>query len=144
MERQVYEYFAEIEAAGGVLPGIQQGFFQREIASAAYQYQREMDDDERIIVGVNDFCDPEEKIAIPILRIDPQGYERQVARLHDVRRERDAEAVSARLDALAVAAAGDDNLMPPILEAVRAYATLGEITQVLRQVFGVYHEPTFI
>jgi methylmalonyl-CoA mutase N-terminal domain/subunit len=144
MERQVYEYFAEIEAAGGVLPGIQQGFFQREIASAAYQYQREMDDQERIIVGVNDFVDSEEKIAIPILRIDPQGYKRHVARLHEVRRERDAEAVSARLRALGEAAAGNDNLMRPILEAVRAYATLGEITQVLRQALGVYHEPTFV
>jgi methylmalonyl-CoA mutase N-terminal domain/subunit len=144
MERQVYEYFAEIEAAGGVLPAIQQGFFQREIAKAAYQYQREMDSKERIIVGVNGFVDSEEKVTIPILRMDPQGYERQVARLHEVRRERDAEAVSARLDVLSAAAAGNDNLMPPILEAVRAYATLGEITQVLRQTFGVYREPTFI
>jgi methylmalonyl-CoA mutase N-terminal domain/subunit len=144
MERQVYEYFGEIEAAGGILPAIQQGFFQREIASAAYQYQREMDDQERIIVGVNDFVDPEEKIAIPLLKMDPQGYERQVVRLHEVRRERDGEMVSARLDALSAAAAGNDNLMPPILEAVRAYATLGEITQVLRRVFGVYREPTFI
>jgi methylmalonyl-CoA mutase N-terminal domain/subunit len=144
MERQVYEYFAEIDAVGGVLPAVQQGFFQREIASAAYRYQREMDDDERIIVGVNDFVDAEEEIAIPILRMDPQGYERQVARLQKVRRERDSEAVAARLNALAAAADGDDNLMLPILEAVRAYATLGEITEVLRHQFGVYREPSFI
>jgi methylmalonyl-CoA mutase N-terminal domain/subunit len=144
IERQVYEYFAEIEAAGGVLPAIQQGFFQREIAAAAYQYQREMDDKERIIVGVNDYIDPDEKITIPILRMDPEGYERQMARLTEVRRERDAEMVSARLDALSAAAAAEDNLMPLILEAVRAYATLGEITDVLRQAFGVYDEPTFI
>ena len=144
MERQVYDYFAQIEAAGGVLPAIQQGFFQREIAAAAYRYQRETDDQDRIIVGVNDFVDQEEKIDIPILKIDPRGYERQLARLEQVRRERDAEQLSACLDALSVAAAGTENLMPPILEAVRAYATLGEITQVLRQAFGVYHEPTFI
>jgi methylmalonyl-CoA mutase N-terminal domain/subunit len=144
IERQVYEYFAEIEAAGGVLPAIQQGFFQREIAAAAYRYQREMDDNERIIVGVNDHVDPDEEITIPILRMDPQGYERQMARLAQVRREREGEVVSARLDALSAAAATDDNLMPPILEAVRAYATLGEITDVLRRTFGVYREPTFI
>jgi methylmalonyl-CoA mutase, N-terminal domain len=144
MERQVYDYFAQIEAAGGVLPAIQQGFFQREIAAAAYRYQRETDDQDRIIVGVNDFVDQEEKIDIPILRMDPQGHQRQLARLEQVRRERDAEQVAARLDALSVAAASTENLMPPILEAVRAYATLGEITQVLRQAFGVYHEPTFI
>jgi methylmalonyl-CoA mutase N-terminal domain/subunit len=144
MEQRVYEYLAEIEAAGGVLPAIQQGFFQRAISKAAYRYQREMDDQERIIVGVNDFVDPKEEIKIPILRIDPQGYERQLARLEQVRRERDAEVVSARLDALADATGRNENLMPLILEAVRAYATLGEITDVFRKAFGVYHEPTFI
>jgi methylmalonyl-CoA mutase, N-terminal domain len=144
MERQVYDYFAQIEAAGGVLPAIQQGFFQREIAAAAYRYQRETDDQDRIIVGVNDFVDADEIINIPILKMDPQGHRRQMARLAHVRRERDAELVSARLDALSAAATRNDNLMPPILDAVRAYATLGEITQVFRQAFGVYHEPTFI
>ena len=144
MERQAFEYFDQIKAMGGILPAIQQGFFQREIAAAAYQYQRETDDKERIIVGVNQYVDPAERIAIPILAIDPQGYKRQVARLEQVRRERDNERVKVTLAALREAAQGTDNMMPPILEAVRAYATLGEITDVLRGVFGIYQEPTFI
>jgi methylmalonyl-CoA mutase, N-terminal domain len=144
MEQQVLEYFERIEAAGGVLPAIQRGFFQREIANAAYRYQRETDDQERIIVGVNGYVDPEEKINIPILKMDPQGYERQARRLEQVRTERDADQVESSLAALKQAAGGDANMMPFILDAVRAYATLGEITDVLRQVFGDYQEPTFI
>jgi methylmalonyl-CoA mutase N-terminal domain/subunit len=144
IERQVYEYFEQIERFGGLLPAIQQGFFQREIATAAYQYQRETDDQERIIVGVNKYMDPDERIAIPILEMDPQGYERQVARLEQVRQERDNERVGATLAALRRAAGGTENMMPSILEAVRAYATLGEITDVLRRVFGTYQEPTFV
>ena len=144
MEQQVYDYFEKIEAAGGVLPAIQQGFFQREIAAAAYRYQIEMDDKERIVVGVNQYQDPDERINIPILKMDPQGFERQTARLEGIRRERDSERVGACLQALHEAAVGTGNLMPPILEAVRAYATLGEIIAVLRDVFGTYQEPTYI
>ena len=144
MEQQVLEYFERIEAAGGVLPAIQRGFFQREIANAAYRYQRETDDQERIIVGVNEYVDPDEKVRIPILQMDPQGYQRQVKRLEQVRTERDAEQVQSSLAALRQAAGGEANMMPFILDAVRAYATLGEITDVLRQVFGDYQEPTFI
>ncbi len=144
MERQVYEYFEKIEGAGGLLPAIQQGFFQREIAAAAYRYQRETDDQERLIVGVNQLENPDERINIPILQMDPQGFERQTARLQRTRRERDNERVGAALNALREAATGTDNMMPTILEAVRAYATLGEIIAVLRGVFGTYQEPTFI
>ena len=144
MERQAYKYFEEIEAAGGMLPAIQQGFFQREISTAAYQYQIETDDKERIIVGINKYVDPDEQIKIPILTMNPQGYERQVARLAKVRRERDNEQVGVTLAALRQAAQGTKNMMPFILQAVRAYATLGEITDVLREVFGIYQEPTFI
>ncbi len=144
LERQVYDYFAKIEAAGGVLPAIQQGFFQREIAAAAYRYQRETDDRERIIVGINQYDDPDERINIPLLKMDPLGFERQMARLEQTRRERDNERVGAALQALREAALGTDNLMPTILEAVRAYATLGEVIAVLRDVFGSYQEPTYI
>ena len=144
LERQAYEYFEKIEAVGGMLPAIQQGFFQREIASAAYQYQRETDDKERIIVGINKYIDPAEQIRIPILKMNPKGYERQVARLEQVRQERDNERVGSALAALHKAAQGTENMMPLILEAVRAYASLGEITAVLGQVFGSYQEPTFI
>ncbi len=144
MEEQVYAYFAHIQALGGVLQAIQQGFFQREISRAAYQYQRETDELERVIVGVNQYVDPQETISIPILQMDPQGYERQMARLEALRQERDNEQMGASLGALREAARGTANLMPYILRAVRAYATLGEITDVLREVFGTYQEPTFI
>lgn len=144
LEQQAYEYFHQIEVAGGVLPAIEQGFFQREISRAAYRYQKEIDDEKRIIVGVNQYADPEEKVAIPILEMDPKGYERQAARLEQTRRERDNERVGSALNGLRQAARGTENLMPHILESVRSLATLGEIVDVLRQVFGVYKEPTFI
>jgi methylmalonyl-CoA mutase N-terminal domain/subunit len=144
MERQVYDYFEKIEAAGGLLPAIQQGFFQREIAAAAYRYQRETDDQDRLIVGINQYEDPDERVDIPILQMDPQGFGRQMARLEQIRRGRDNERVGATLNTLREAAAGKANMMPAILEAVRAYATLGEIIAVLKGVFGTYREPTFI
>jgi methylmalonyl-CoA mutase N-terminal domain/subunit len=143
MEAAAYEYFKKIEALGGVLPAIEAGFFQREIAESAYRYQREIDEHERIIVGVNDYI-ADEPITIPILQMDPQGERRQIARLQKLRLERDNERVTQTLEALRTAAQGSANLMPFILDAVRAYATLGEITGVLRSVFGVYREPNII
>jgi methylmalonyl-CoA mutase N-terminal domain/subunit len=144
IERQVYEYWQRVEELGGVLPAIEQGFFQKEIASAAYLYQRETDANERVIVGVNGYVDPDEELRIPILAMDPKGQERQVARLERLRQERDNGKVSASLDALRRAAESHDNTMPYILDAVRAYATLGEITDVFRAVFGEYQEPNWI
>ncbi len=143
MEAAAYEYFKKIEALGGVLPAIEAGFFQREIAESAYRYQREIDEHERIIVGVNDYI-VDEPITIPILQMDPEGERRQIARLQKLRLERDNERVTQTLEALRTAAQGSANLMPFILDAVRAYATLGEITGVLRSVFGVYREPNII
>ncbi len=142
-ERQVYDYFQKIEALGGVIPALEKGFFQREIAEAAYRYQREIDTRQRVIVGVNEYVE-DEPIRIPLLEMDPQGYERQVARLERVRRERDNERVAVTLAALREAAQGTENTMPYILECVRAYATLGEIMGVFREVFGEYREPTII
>ncbi|MDX1663665.1 MAG: methylmalonyl-CoA mutase family protein [Candidatus Promineifilaceae bacterium] len=144
MERRVYDYWEQVEALGGILPAIAKGFFQREISDAAYVYQRQVDQNDRVIVGVNDYVDPTEEIRIPILQIDPRGYERQVARLEKLRMERDNTRVEETLTALRGAAEGTENLMPYLLEAVRAYATLGEITDVLRDVFGEYEEPTWI
>lgn len=144
IEAQVYEYWQQVEEMGGVLPAIEQGFYQQEISNAAYQYQREIDQNVRTIVGVNGFVDKEEDIRIPILAMDPQGYERQIGRIQQVKAERDNEKVGATLQALREAAQGTANTMPFIIEAVCEYATLGEITDVFREVFGTYEEPTWI
>jgi len=143
LEQETYDYFQKIEALGGVIPAIEKGFFQREIAEAAYRYQTEIDARRRVVVGVNEHVE-DAPIHIPLLEIDPEGYERQVARLARVRRDRDNEEVGAKLEALRQAARGTENTMPHILDCVRAYATLGEIMGVFRQVFGEYREPTII
>jgi methylmalonyl-CoA mutase N-terminal domain/subunit len=142
-EAAVYEYFRRIDELGGVLPAIESGFFQQEIADASYQHQREIDSGQRGIVGVNRYVS-DEPVRIPILEMDPQGYERQVARLQKLRAERDNQRVTQALDALRAACAGDENVMPYLIDAAKAYATLGEITDVMRQVFGVYEEPAYI
>jgi methylmalonyl-CoA mutase, N-terminal domain len=143
MERQAYEYFRRIEDLGGVLPAIDKGFFQSEISDAAYRYQREIDEGSRKIVGVNAYQD-EKPVTIPLLQMDPQGYRRQVERLEQVRAGRDSGRVGQALDRLRIACQGTENSMPHILEAVRAYATLGEIVSVMKEVFGIYQEPTWI
>jgi methylmalonyl-CoA mutase N-terminal domain/subunit len=143
MEQETYEYFRQIEARGGVIPALEKGFFQREIAEAAYRYQMEIDTHQRTVVGVNEYTE-DARVRIPLLEMDPEGYERQVARLERVRRERHNERVGATLDSLREAARGTENTMPFILDCVRAYATLGEIMGVFREVFGEYREPTII
>ncbi|HJX69501.1 MAG TPA: methylmalonyl-CoA mutase family protein [Dehalococcoidia bacterium] len=139
MEQAAHEYFKRIDSLGGVITAIERGFFQREIAQSAYRYQQEIENKERIIVGVNDYV-LDEPIDMPILRMNEEGKQRHLERLNQVRRERDNRAVQQRLSELHSAAQGDKNLMPYILEAVRAYATLGEVCGVLRQVFGEYKE----
>jgi len=139
MEHACYDYFDKIDSYGGVIPAIEKGFFQREIAEAAYRYQREIDDRERIIVGVNDYV-IEEPLTIPILEMDKEGERRHLERLNRVRRERSSSEVSRALKELRRAAQGTENLMPYILDAVRAYATLGEVCDVFREVFGI-HRP---
>ncbi len=143
IEAQAYDYFRRIEGLGGVLPAIEKGFFQSEISDAAYRYQREIDAGERKIVGVNVYAE-HKPLSIPILEMDPQGYARQVARLEEVRQTRDAGRVGQALDRLRVACLGTENTMPYILDAVRAYATLGEMIGVMKEAFGVYEEPTWI
>jgi methylmalonyl-CoA mutase, N-terminal domain len=142
MEEEANAYFKRIEALGGVIPALEAGFMQREIAEAAFRFQQEVDRGERTIVGVNDFV-ADEALEIPILEMDPQGYDRQVARLQRVRAERDNGQVQQALKRLRDAARGKDNLMYPILDAANCYATLGEITGVFREVFGDYQEPVF-
>jgi methylmalonyl-CoA mutase N-terminal domain/subunit len=140
LEAQAYEYFRQIDELGGVVPAIEAGYMQGEIADASYRYQREVDASERIIVGVNGYAE-DQPLAIPILAMDPHGYQRQVARLEALRRERDNAAVSAALDALKSACTGEENVMPYLISAAKTYATLGEMVNVMREVFGVYHEP---
>ncbi len=143
IEAQAYDYFRRIESLGGVLPAIEKGFFQSEISDAAYRYQREIDSGLRKIVGVNAYAE-EKAPSIPILAMDPQGYERQVARLKEVRATRDSGRVGQALDHLRLACAGTQNTMPAILDAVRAYCTLGEMIDVMRKELGTYEEPTWI
>jgi methylmalonyl-CoA mutase N-terminal domain/subunit len=144
MERQAYDYFAQIEAHGGVLRALEEGYFQREITEAAVRFQREVEARRRIIVGVNEYVSGERQ-AVPILEMDAEGYGRQVARLAEVRRVRDGRAVAARLRELEGAAREENrNLMPLILEAVKEYATLQEMMDVLRGVWGVYEEPVVL
>jgi len=143
IEAQAYEYFRRIEALGGLIPAIEMGFFQSEISDAAYRYQREIDEGIRNIVGVNSYQD-NKPVGIPILGMDPDGYQRQLQRLDQVRQSRDQGRVGQALDRLRIACQGTENTMPYILEAVRAYATLGEIINVMKDVFGIYQEPTWI
>jgi len=141
LERQARDYFDRIDSLGGVIPAIEKGWFQKEIAAAAYAYQREIDSGERKIVGVNAHT-VDEPVEIPILEMDPKGFERQCARLARLRKQRDPKKHTAALDAVQKAAEGDDNLMPHFITAVRADATLGELCEVLRGVFGEYREPS--
>jgi methylmalonyl-CoA mutase N-terminal domain/subunit len=139
MEAQARDYFRRIDDLGGVLPAIEAGFLQGEIADAAFRYQREIDEKRRLIVGVNAFED-EQPLRIPLLEMDPAGYERQAERLRRLRAARDPGAVGQALDRLRLACQGTENMMPHILQAVRVYATLGEIINVMRDVFGTYTE----
>jgi methylmalonyl-CoA mutase N-terminal domain/subunit len=143
MEREACAYLRQIEALGGVIPAVERGFMQREIAEAAYRYQVEIDSHQRVIVGVNEY-EEEAPVRIPLLEMDAEGYRRQVTRLERVRRGRDGGRVSAALEALRQAARGTENTMPYILDCARAYATLGEIMGIFREVFGEYREPTII
>jgi methylmalonyl-CoA mutase, N-terminal domain len=143
IERQAYDYFRRIEEAGGVIPAIEKGFFQSEIADAAYRYQREIDAGERKIVGVNAYTE-DKPLRIPILEMDEQGYERQISRLEELRRTRDSGRVGQALDRLRIACEGTENTMPFLLDAVRAYATLGEIIGLMKEVYGVYQEPNWV
>jgi methylmalonyl-CoA mutase N-terminal domain/subunit len=142
-EAAVYDYFRRIDDLGGMIPAIESGYIQREIADASYRYQREIDANQRKIVGVNAYAN-DDPITIPILDMDPNGYNRQVTRLQKLRAERDNDLVAQTLAAVRQACAGETNVMPALIDAAKAYATLGEIIQVMREEFGVYHEPVYI
>ncbi|CDM66912.1 acyl-CoA mutase large subunit family protein [Pyrinomonas methylaliphatogenes] len=139
IERRAMDYIEKIEAMGGMLRAIETGYVQREIQEAAYRYQRAVETGDQIVVGVNRFRIEEEK-PIPILRIDPEIERRQIERVRAVRARRDQVRVEAALAALEEAARGTENLLPRILDCVEAYATVGEISNRLRRVWGEYRE----
>jgi methylmalonyl-CoA mutase N-terminal domain/subunit len=138
-EKRALEYMRRIDQMGGIIRAVEEGYPQKEIGESAYRYQREVEEGERLIVGVNAFqsdkADP-----ISILKIEDRVAEEQIARLKKVRAERNPAAVKAALGKVEAACRGTDNLMPPVLEAVKSYATLGEISDVFRKVWGQYRE----
>ena len=138
LESSSYDYFRRIDDIGGVIPALETGFLQREIADASYIYQLEEDRKERITVGVNEYKTGEET-DIPLLRVDREGEKKQIDGLNELRRRRDNRDVSQKLKVLETAARGSENLMPHLVGAVKAYATLGEMMDVFRDVFGEYH-----
>jgi methylmalonyl-CoA mutase N-terminal domain/subunit len=143
LEAGAYDYFARIRELGGVIPAIKDNFFQREIAEASFRYQSEVEARRRIIVGVNRY-ETDEEAPVDILRIDPGLERKQIERVQALRARRDSAAVAAALARLQEGAAGDANLMPLIVDASRAYVTMGEMCESLRGVWGTWREtPVF-
>ena len=143
MEDETLEYFRKIDAMGGMVAAIEKGFPQREIQDSAYQYQKAVERGEQVIVGVNKYEMTDEPAEVPILVIDESVRAHQVARLDQTRASRDNGAVKNALDKLKQVAHKNENTMPATIEAVSAYATLGEICSALRDVYGIYEEPAF-
>ena len=139
MEEEAEIYFEKIEALGGVIPAIKANFFQKEIANSSYKYQREIENKDRIIVGVNDF-QLREACATPLLKIDDKVEEEQIKILQNVRDQRNNDQVREKLEKLKQAAKGTENLMPYIMDAIREYASIGEVMATLKEVFGEYRE----
>jgi len=143
VEAEAWRYIERIDAMGGIVRAIEEGYPQREIAQSAYDFQRKVDSGERGIVGVNKYV-TDEKDNIPTLKIDLAPERGQIERTKAIRARRDAARADAALAAIRAAAAGDENLMPRIIEAVKADVTLGEISQVFREVFGEHRDPAFL
>ena len=143
IEEEAMEYIQKIDAMGGAMAAIQRGFYQKQIADSAYKYQKEVESKEKTVVGVNEFI-TEAKVPTKLLKVDPEAEEKQVERLRRVRAERDGKKVKEALKKLRRAAEGRENLMPFMLEAVKAYATTGEISDTLREVFGEYKAMTIV
>ena len=143
LEEESERYFRTIDGMGGMIAAIERGYPQREIAESAYRFQQDVDRKRRISVGVNEFVSDEER-PVPILQIDETAAEQQLAKVDRVRRTRNTVAVTRALDRLRKAAAGSENTMPALLDAVRAYATIGEMCDALRDVWGEYQEQAII
>ena len=142
LEREAEALFAEIASIGGVVRGIESGWFQRQIAQSAAAYQRQVELAEQVIVGVNEFLS-EDDHPVEILKVSNDAEEEQRRRLARLRAERDTALVEQRLDALRQAAESDHNVIAPMLDCARAYATLYEIRHALERVWGAYREPVF-
>jgi methylmalonyl-CoA mutase N-terminal domain/subunit len=140
MEEKAMEYIHKIDELGGIVRAIEMGYPQQEIANAAYAYQKQVERKEKIVVGVNKYQVDEEK-PLEYLKIDPEVEEKQIGRLKEVKRTRNNARVQACLAELKRASKGSDNLMPNILAAVKEYASLQEICDVFREVFGTYRDP---
>ena len=140
METEAEKYFEEIENLGGVIPAIEKGYFQREIAYAASEYQQKIDDKELIHVGVNDFIKEDEEIEIPLLEIGDEAENVQMESLTKLRKERDENMVQKALSRIQEACANSENIMPPIIEASKAFATMGEIVVAMKAEFGEWQE----
>ena len=143
IEKEATEYIDTIDSMGGIINAIQDGYPQKEIADSAYKYQRELDTGVKTIVGVNKYCSADEEVNIPTLKIDEAVEHGQSEKLRRLKNERDNGAVAKRLQDIVLAAREGQNLMPSIIEAVREYATLGEISDVFREVYGVYTDPGY-
>lgn len=144
MEAEAEKYFEAIDELGGVIPAIEAGYFQREIGNAAYEVAKKYDKKERLIVGVNAFRKENEVIDIPVLKIDKQVELDQVAKVQALRAERDQAEAESALAELESACRNSTNIMPPLLNAVRQNATLGEMVEAMRKVYGTYTEtPVF-
>jgi methylmalonyl-CoA mutase N-terminal domain/subunit len=143
MEIEALAYFDQIDKMGGMVEAIERGFPQKEIAESAYRFQQAFERKDKIVVGVNDFVQ-EDDPPIHILYIDESAAGKQIAKLETLRRTRDCAQVARALDRLRASARSTENMMPPILDAVRAYATVGEMCDALRDVWGEYEEVPII
>jgi len=140
MEEKAEQIFKEIDSFGGVIPAIESGYFQREIANSAYRYQLELERKEKFIVGVNEFVEENEKVEIPILQVSPDVEFKQKARLKKLKEKRNNDLVLESLRKISDAAVHEKNLMPVFIEAAENYVTLGEMIDELKKHFGIYEE----
>ena len=141
MEEKAWEYINKIDAMGGMIAAIEKGYPQMEISDAAYKFQRQLDAEEKVMVGVNKYVQKDEKIDIPLLEIDDSVEKLQLDRLASVKRRRDGRKVSQCLKDLTSACKKGDNVMPYCIEAVKHFATVQEICDVYREVYGEYRDP---
>jgi methylmalonyl-CoA mutase N-terminal domain/subunit len=144
MEEAALGYIGKIDELGGIVRAVEDGYPQREIANSAYQFQRQVDTRQRAIVGVNKYVDKGERDKIPLLKIDYEVERSQIERIKKFKAARDQAAAARVLDVIKRAAAGDDNLMVAVLDGVRHGVTIGEVSDVFRQVWGEHRDPAYL